>query len=80
METFFERLAPENQSWMQHTLEGPDDSSSHLRAILTQTSLTIPVDNGELNLGTWQGVYLFEHRRGSERRRILVRCLDASDS
>lgn len=75
METFMENLAPENQAWYQHTLEGPDDSSSHLRAMLTPVSLTIPIDNGELSLGTWQGVYLFEHRAHTQRRSILLRCL-----
>jgi secondary thiamine-phosphate synthase enzyme len=76
METFLERLVPENQPWMRHTLEGADDSSSHLRAMLTDTSLTIPVDSGRLNMGTWQGVYLFEHRAARHQRKVLVRCLE----
>ena len=75
LETYLERLAPENQPWMQHTLEGPDDSSSHLRAMLTQTSLSIPIDEGRLSLGRWQGIYLFEHRVRSHTRRVLLRCL-----
>lgn len=75
LETFMEKLAPENQSWYRHTLEGPDDSSSHLRAMLTPVSLTIPIDNGELSLGTWQGIYLFEHRAHSQHRNVLLRCL-----
>lgn len=75
LEAFMERLAPEDQNWYRHTLEGSDDSPSHIRAMLTQTHLAIPVDNGRLNMGTWQGIYLFEHRRGPEHRRILVRCL-----
>ncbi len=75
METFLEKLAPENQAWYRHTLEGPDDSSSHLRALLTPVSLTIPIDDGELSLGTWQGVYVFEHRVHPQRRSILLRCL-----
>ncbi|NLG96945.1 MAG: YjbQ family protein [Chloroflexi bacterium] len=79
METFMEKLAPENQAWYRHTLEGPDDSSSHLRAMLTPVSLTIPVDGGELSLGTWQGVYLFEHRAHRQRRRVLLRCLSAAE-
>jgi len=76
LETFMEKLAPENQDWRRHTLEGPDDSPSHLRAAVTPVSLTIPVDGGELNLGTWQGLYLFEHRAEAHRRRVLVRVLD----
>lgn len=75
LETFMERLVPEDQPWHQHTLEGPDDSPSHIRAMLTATSLSIPVDGGELSLGTWQGVYLFEHRADGHRRRVLLRCL-----
>lgn len=75
IEAFMERLAPEGESWHQHTLEGPDDSPSHMRSLLTATSLTIPVDGGELNLGTWQGVFVFEHRTSGSRRKILVRCL-----
>jgi secondary thiamine-phosphate synthase enzyme len=80
LETFMERLVPENQPWMEHTLEGPDDSSSHIRAMLTQSSLTIPIDDGRLSLGTWQGVYLFEHRSMPQRRRVLLRCLQVSSS
>lgn len=75
LEEFMERLAPENQAWYRHTLEGSDDSTSHMRAMLTDTSLAIPIDNGKLNIGTWQGVYLFEHRQRAHRRRVLLRCL-----
>ncbi len=75
LEAFMERLAPENQAWYRHTMEGSDDSPSHMRAMLTDTSLTIPIDDGQLNLGTWQGVYLFEHRSRPHRRRVLLRCL-----
>jgi secondary thiamine-phosphate synthase enzyme len=75
METFLEKLVPENQSWMRHTLEGSDDSSSHLRAILGAVSLTIPIEDGRLSLGTWQGVCLFEHRRYKQERQVLLRCL-----
>jgi secondary thiamine-phosphate synthase enzyme len=75
METFLEKLAPENQAWYRHTLEGPDDSSSHLRAMLTPVSLCIPIDEGELSLGTWQGIYLFEHRTHPQQRSVLLRCL-----
>ncbi len=79
METYLEKLAPENQPWYRHTLEGPDDSSSHLRAMLTPVSLTIPIDDGELSLGPWQGIYLFEHRRESQRRSVLLRVLSVRD-
>jgi secondary thiamine-phosphate synthase enzyme len=75
METFMDKLAPENQSWHEHTMEGGDDSPSHMRAMITQTNLTIPIDGGELDLGTWQGIYLFEHRRRGERRKLHVKCL-----
>jgi secondary thiamine-phosphate synthase enzyme len=75
MEAFLEKLAPENLDWYQHTLEGPDDSSSHLRALVLPVSLTIPVDRGKLSLGTWQGIYLCEHRSEFQNRRVLIRCL-----
>lgn len=76
LEEFMERLVPENQSWFRHTLEGSDDSPSHMRAMLTSTSLSIPIDHGKLSIGTWQGLYLFEHRSRSHRRKVLIRCLD----
>ncbi len=79
LETFMERLVPEGQAWMTHTLEGADDSTSHLRAMLTGASLTIPVDEGRLSLGTWQGVYLFEHRTRPHHRQVLLRALDTTD-
>ena len=75
LETFMERLVPERDTWYTHDLEGPDDATSHIRAMLTDTSLTIPVDNGDLSLGTWQGVYIFEHRAHSHRRKVLMRVL-----
>lgn len=75
LEAFMERLVPENEAWQQHTLEGSDDSPSHMRAMLTHTSLTIPIDSGRLSLGSWQGVYLFEHRSRPHHRKILLRCL-----
>ncbi|NPV57684.1 MAG: YjbQ family protein [Anaerolineae bacterium] len=76
MEVLLEKVAPEAQPWMIHTLEGSDDSSAHLRAMLLPTSLTIPIDDGKLSLGTWQGVYLVEHRRGDHRCRVLLQALD----
>jgi len=75
LETFMEKLVPEGQAWYRHTLEGEDDSTSHIRAMLTLTSLTIPIDEGQLSLGTWQGIYVFEHRARSQRREVLLRCL-----
>ena len=75
MEAFMDRITPENQSWYRHILEGSDDSPAHIRSMLTQVSMTIPIDRGHLNLGTWQGVYLFEHRNRRQRREVLLRCL-----
>lgn len=77
LESFLDHLVPEDQPWHQHTLEGSDDSPSHMRAMLTDTSLSVPVEDGQLHLGTWQGVYLFEHRRSGHQRKILIRCLKA---
>ena len=62
LETFMERLVPENASWITHTLEGEDDMPSHIKSVLTQVSLSIPILDGKLALGTWQGIYLWEHR------------------
>lgn len=75
IETFLERLVPENQPWMRHTLEGNDDSSSHLRSAILPTSLQIPIENRALALGTWQGIYLFEHRSIPHYRSVEVRML-----
>lgn len=73
--TFMERLVPERDGWYTHDLEGPDDATSHIRAMLTDTSLTIPVDDGDLSLGTWQGIYVFEHRARPHHRTLLMRVL-----
>ncbi len=78
VEEFYERIAPEEQNWYQHTLEGPDDSPSHIRSTLMQSSLAIPIDDGHLSLGTWQGIFLFEHRSNPHRRELLIRCLKAN--
>jgi secondary thiamine-phosphate synthase enzyme len=78
LETFMEKIAPENQPWHRHTLEGTDDSPSHMRAMLTNVNLTIPIERGQLNLGSWQGIYLFEHRSRGHHRRVLFRCLGIS--
>lgn len=75
LEAFMDHLVTENEPYYRHTLEGADDSPSHMRAMLTLTSLSVPVDEGRLSLGTWQGVYLFEHRRRGHQRRVLVRCM-----
>ena len=72
LETFMERLVPENASWITHTLEGEDDMPSHIKSVLTQVSLSIPILDGKLALGTWQGIYLWEHRDRPTPREILV--------
>ncbi len=72
LEAFFQRLAPEGEGRYVHDAEGPDDMPAHIRAALTQTSLAIPVAGGRLVLGTWQGIYLYEHRRTPHRREIVV--------
>jgi secondary thiamine-phosphate synthase enzyme len=72
LEAYFARIAPEDPSTYDHDDEGPDDMPAHLRAALTQTSLSIPVARGEPVLGTWQGIYLFEHRRRPHRREIAL--------
>ncbi len=76
LKTSLEKLAPENESWHTHDAEGADDATSHIRTMLTDTSLNIPVDDGQLTLGTWQGVYLFEHRSHSHQREVWLRVLD----
>jgi secondary thiamine-phosphate synthase enzyme len=71
LENYFARLAPEGGAY-EHDDEGPDDMPAHLRSALTQTSLSIPVAGGRLMLGTWQGIYLFEHRRDPPEREIAL--------
>jgi secondary thiamine-phosphate synthase enzyme len=78
VEEFFEQMVPEGEPWYEHTLEGDDDSPAHIKATLTQPGLTIPIDSGRLTLGTWQSIYLFEHRSRPRMRSILVRCLKVS--
>lgn len=68
----FERLAPEDDRLYRHTLEGPDDMPAHIRTALTQTQLSIPVTGGRMALGTWQGIYLFEHRAQPHRRSVML--------
>jgi secondary thiamine-phosphate synthase enzyme len=72
LESFFERLVPEGRGLYVHETEGPDDMPAHIRAALTQTQLSIPVDAGRLLLGSWQGIYVFEHRRAAQRREIVL--------
>ncbi|MGH7937995.1 MAG: secondary thiamine-phosphate synthase enzyme YjbQ [Bryobacteraceae bacterium] len=72
LEEFFERLVPEDMPYFEHTAEGGDDSTSHIRSVLTRTSEVIPIANGRMQLGTWQGIFLFEHRRASHRREIAL--------
>ena len=72
LEEFFERLVPEDSDYFIHTMEGPDDMPSHIRMALTRTSEVIPVAAGQMALGTWQGIFLFEHRRARHRREIVV--------
>lgn len=72
LEAFFSRLVPDGDALFSHTTEGPDDMPAHVRAALTQTQLSIPVAQGAPVLGTWQGVYLYEHRRRGHRREIAL--------
>jgi secondary thiamine-phosphate synthase enzyme len=69
---FFNRLAPEDDRLYRHTVEGPDDMPAHIRAALTLTQLSIPVEKGRLALGTWQGIYVFEHRARAHRRSVVL--------
>ena len=71
LERFFERLVPEDADY-EHDDEGPDDSTSHIRMVLTRTSEVIPIADSQMQLGTWQGIFLFEHRRAAHTRKILV--------
>jgi len=75
MERFLNHLAPESENWYEHTIEGKDDSPAHIRTMITPTNMTIPIDNGQLNLGTWQGIFLAEHRHRGQRRKVLLRVL-----
>ena len=72
LESFLGRLVPDGDRMFGHTDEGPDDMPAHVRTVLTESSLTVPVTDGDLALGTWQGIFLYEHRHGSNRRRITV--------
>jgi secondary thiamine-phosphate synthase enzyme len=69
---FFRRVVPEGMDWIVHRAEGPDDMPAHIKAALTQTSIGVPVVGGEAALGTWQGIYLFEHRARPHRRQVVL--------
>jgi secondary thiamine-phosphate synthase enzyme len=77
LESFFDAIAPEDGKRYVHRTEGPDDMPAHIRAALSQTQLSIPVASGQMVLGTWQGIYLFEHRRTPHRREIVLHLLGA---
>jgi secondary thiamine-phosphate synthase enzyme len=72
MKKYFDRIVSENQNYFEHTSEGPDDMPAHIKSSLLGNSLTIPITNGRLNLGTWQGIYLCEHRNYGGSRKILA--------
>ena len=72
LEEFFERLVPENATYFTHDSEGSDDMPSHIRMILTRTSETVPIVDAKMQLGAWQGIFLFEHRRAPHRRRVFI--------
>ena len=77
MEAHFNVLAPENAPYYRHTYEGPDDMPAHLKAVMLGSGLTLPVRDGRFYLGTWQGIYLCEHRDHGGARRLVVTCLGA---
>ena len=72
LEKFFDKLVPENAPYFEHNDEGPDDMPSHIRMVLTRSSEVIPVEDSRMQLGTWQGIFLFEHRKANHRRKIVV--------
>jgi len=72
LEEFFDRLAPEDADYFTHDSEGSDDMPSHIRMVLTHTSETVPIVGGKMQLGTWQGIFLFEHRRAPHRRKVFL--------
>ncbi|MGV6801487.1 MAG: secondary thiamine-phosphate synthase enzyme YjbQ [bacterium] len=80
LQEFFHRLVPPSDtpsmSWITHRNEGPDDMPAHIKSALTQTSLSIPIHAGRLTLGTWQGLYLFEHRRAAHSRKLVLHISD----
>ena len=79
LEKFFERLVPEGAGYFSHTMEGPDDMPSHIRMALTRTSESIPIAGGHLRLGTWQGLFLFEHRAQGSERSVAVSVIGTTE-
>jgi secondary thiamine-phosphate synthase enzyme len=78
LESFLRRLVPENSAYFKHTLEGPDDMPSHIRMVLTRSSESIPIADGKLQLGTWQGLFVYEHRHDPMQRRLSVSVIGES--
>jgi secondary thiamine-phosphate synthase enzyme len=74
---FFRRIIPEDSPWIVHRTEGPDDMPAHIKAALTHTFLSVPIIGGKLALGTWQGIFLFEHRRAGQRRQVVLQAIGA---
>jgi len=72
LEAFFDRLAPDGQAWHQHTVEGPDDSSAHMKSVVLPSEITLPIRDGQLACGKWQGLFLFEHRHKPHSRCVLL--------
>jgi secondary thiamine-phosphate synthase enzyme len=72
LEAFLDHLVPDDTPYFRHTTEGPDDMPSHIKNVLTSTSMNIPIQDGRLAMGTWQGIYLWEHRNRPSRRKIVV--------
>ncbi|SRR5258708_29772445 len=72
LEEFFDRLVPEDADYFTHDVEGSDDMPSHIRMVLTRTSETVPIVDGRMQLGTWQGIFLFEHRRPPHHRKVII--------
>lgn len=73
--SYFKRAVPEDTSLYEHTLEGPDDMTSHIKSSLLGASVSVPITNGRFNLGTWQGIFLCEHRNNAKRRKLVVTLL-----
>lgn len=80
LERFFARLVPDGDALFRHTAEGPDDMPAHVRSALTQTSLSVPFTDGRLALGTWQGVYLWEHRHSAHTRRVVATAMQQNNT
>jgi secondary thiamine-phosphate synthase enzyme len=78
LETFFDKMVPENLPYFKHTMEGPDDMPAHVKAALTGSSVTIPLSNGKLDMGTWQGIYLCEFRNQARRKKSCYYCFGLS--